>query len=184
MIIFSFSVGQPLVVDTETELDSSAGINNNNNNGGGSTTPTGGGVKASGSSGNLSNNSNHDSDENLNLLQQESKMSGTATPTKPPVRAEHIALVSILFSRMQEPPQLMQPLPQPNASGGNNNTTNRHSMRILSNTSSQASQSLMLPRRLTNNNNNDETVSRESWVEIVTSNRASRDSEYAGGNLV
>jgi len=33
--------------------------------------------------------------------------------TSATVRAEHVALVCILFSRMQEPPQLMMPLPAP-----------------------------------------------------------------------
>jgi hypothetical protein len=96
------------------------------------------------------------------------------------LKAEHIALVSIQFSRMREPPQLMQPLPStaPPAQAGSTTASqvsgsSRNSFRILSTTSSQTTMSV-LPRRLTGSSNVEDLASqRESCIEIPLSDYAS-----------
>jgi serine/threonine protein kinase len=98
------------------------------------------------------------------------------------LKAEHIALVCIQFSRLREPPQLMQPLPSiaPPAQAGSSTTasqvsggSSRNSFRILSTTSSQTTMSV-LPRRLTGSSNVEEMASqRKSCIEIPLSDYAS-----------
>jgi hypothetical protein len=99
------------------------------------------------------------------------------------LRAENVALVCIHFSRLREPPQLIQPLPAPSApssaaqqaAGGGG--SNRSSFRVLSTASSQREGS-MRPRRLTGGSSAAEGdfQQRDSCIEIPLTHVASKES--------